>query len=127
MTRRIAILAQYDPDGGVPAHVRVHLEGLRDVVDRLILVSNSPINPEAKEAIGSVCDRVVARKNIGWDFAGWRDVIASEDITPFDWVILTNSSVIGPLYPLEPILEKMEASGKDFWGIGLLPVSWTPR
>ena len=117
MTRRMAVLAQFDPEGGVPAHVRLHLEGLRPHVDRLILVSNSPIDPASLSAAETICDRVLQRANIGWDFAGWRDVFASEDLTPYDWVILTNSSVIGPLYPIEPVLRSMEAQKPDVWGM----------
>jgi rhamnosyltransferase len=119
MTRRLAILAQFDPEGGVPEHVRVHLEGLRPVVERLILVSNSPIDRKSRSEVEQICDRVVERENTGWDFAGWRDVVATEDVTPFDWVILTNSSVIGPLFPLEPILSGMEAKDQDIWGMVL--------
>lgn len=117
MTRRLAILAQYDPDGGLPAHVRLHLEGLRPVVERLILVSNSPLDTASLDTANSICDRVLVRENTGWDFAAWRDVLACESTNEFDWVILTNSSVIGPLYPLGPIFEKMEARTLDFWGM----------
>lgn len=117
MTRRIAILVQFDPAGSVPAHVRLHLEGLRPVVDRLILVSNSPIDPAALSGANELCDKVMVRENIGWDFAAWRDAMAAEDLTAFDRVILTNSSVIGPLYPLGPIFEDMEAQDPDIWGM----------
>jgi len=119
MTRRLAILAQFDPEGGLPAHVRLHLEGLRPVVDRLILVSNSPLDPVSLATAETICDRVLVRTNTGWDFAGWRDVLATEGTADFDWVILTNSSVIGPLYPLEPIFENMEGRDADFWGMVL--------
>lgn len=119
MTQRIAILAQYDPDNGIPSHVRLHLQGLRPVVDRLILVSNSPIDSEANRFAEGICDRVLVRQNSGWDFGGWRDVIVTEDLTRFDRVILTNSSVIGPLFPLGPIFEKMESRDPDLWGMVL--------
>lgn len=117
MTQRIAILAQYDPDKGIPSHVRLHLQGLRPVVDRLILVSNSPIDFESNRFAEGICDRVLVRQNSGWDFGGWRDVIGTEDLTRFDRVILTNSSVIGPLFPLGPIFKEIEARDPDIWGM----------
>lgn len=117
MTKRLAILAQFDPDGGVPTHVRIHLERLRTFVDRLVLVSNSPIAPDAARDAEALCDKVMGRENTGWDFAAWRDALATEDLTSFDSVILTNSSVIGPLYPLEPVLQTMEAKDADIWGM----------
>lgn len=116
-SRRLAILAQYDPDGGMPAHVRIHLEHLRPLVQRLVLVSNSPLTEEATARAGAICDRVVLRDNAGWDFAAWRDALSKERPESWDWTVLTNSSVIGPLFPLAPILDRMENRGVDFWGM----------
>lgn len=116
-SRRLAILAQFDPDGGLPTHVRIHLEHLRPLVERLVLISNSPLKDAARARAGAICDRVVLRDNIGWDFAAWRDALAGESPDEWDWTILTNSSVIGPLFPLAPIFDRMEASGVDFWGM----------
>lgn len=119
MTERLAILAQFDPAGGLPAHVRLHLEGLRPAVDRLVLVSNSPLDPVSMTEAEALCDKVLTRANTGWDFAAWRDALAGEDTARFDRVILTNSSVVGPLYPLAPIFEAMEARAPDLWGMVL--------
>ncbi|MCL5778963.1 rhamnan synthesis F family protein [Limibaculum sp. FT325] len=115
--RRLVILVQYDPGGGLPAFVRIHLEGLRPVASRLVLVSNSPMTSDARLRAESICDKVILRDNIGWDFAGWRDALTTEDMQAWDGVILTNSSIVGPLFPLDPIVEAMEARGSDFWGM----------
>lgn len=119
MTRRLAILAQFDPAGSLPPHVRLHLEGLRPAVDRLVLVSNSPLDPVARATAEALCDRVLTRANTGWDFAAWRDALASEATEGYDRVFLTNSSVVGPLYPLAPIFDAMEARAPDLWGMVL--------
>ena len=115
--RRLVILVQYDPDGGIPAFVRIHLERLHPVASRLVLVSNSPMSRDAQQVAKSLCDKIIVRENIGWDFAGWRDALTAEDMQEWDAIILTNSSIVGPLFPLEPIVEKMEARGQDFWGM----------
>ncbi|MDU8928290.1 rhamnan synthesis F family protein [Alisedimentitalea sp. MJ-SS2] len=117
MTKRLAILAQFDPRNGLPAHVRLHLEGLRPVVSRLVLVSNSPLDTASREIAEQLCDRVLVRENTGWDFAAWRDVLLTETLGEFDRIILTNSSVVGPLYPLAPIFEAMDARASDIWGM----------
>ena len=114
---RLIILAQYDPQGGLPAHVRIHLEALRPCAARLVLVSNSPLSPDARSRAEAICDSVRERPNTGYDFAAWRDVLAEEDMAAWDTVILTNSSIIGPLYPIAPIIEEMESRGVDFWGL----------
>ncbi|WP_169053488.1 rhamnan synthesis F family protein [Alteraurantiacibacter aquimixticola] len=121
MTRRLAILQQFDPAGGVPHYIRAHLEGLRPVAERIVLVSNSPVAAEDRAVAEAICDAVIERPNTGWDFAGWRDALALEDMAQWDEVILTNSSVIGPLFPLASIFAEMdtrrEKEAFDFWGM----------
>lgn len=115
--RRLAILAQFDPGRGLPVHVRLHLERLRPVARRLILVSNSPLSGAAAAEARAVADLVIERANTGFDFAAWRDALAAE--TPADWdeILLTNSSLVGPLWPLEPLLDRMARTGADLWGL----------
>lgn len=115
--RRLVILAQFDPDNALPAHVRLHLERLRKDADKLVLVSNSPIDERGLEIARRLCDSVIERENIGWDFAGWRDALAAEDMADYDEIVLTNSSVIGPLFDLAPIFAEMAARPCAFWGM----------
>lgn len=115
--RRLIILVQYDPAGGIPPHVRHHLDALRPLAARLVLVSNSALDRDARGWAEARCDRVIARQNIGLDFAGWRDALAQEPLEGIDQAVLTNSSVIGPLHPLPPIFAAMEARGADLWGM----------
>ena len=114
--RRLIILAQFDPENGLPAHVRIHLEALRLLATRLVLVSNSPLKGDSRAQAEALCDTVLERENIGWDFAAWRDALAAEDISTWDNLILTNSSVVGPLHPLGPIVTRMDTQA-DFWGM----------
>jgi rhamnosyltransferase len=115
--RRLVILVQYDPEGGVPSFVRIHLERLQPIASRLVLVSNSPVSAEGRRVAATICDNLIVRENVGWDFAGWRDALATENMHEWDAVVLTNSSVVGPLYPLEPIMDRMDSRGHDFWGM----------
>lgn len=115
--KRMVILAQYDPDKGLPAHVRIHLQRLRPHAARLILVSNSDMDSASQDVANSLCDSVLIRENRGWDFAAWRDVLARENVADWDSTILTNSSIVGPLYPIGPVIAEMENGGADFWGL----------
>ncbi|MEM8869808.1 MAG: rhamnan synthesis F family protein [Pseudomonadota bacterium] len=115
--RRLIILVQWSADNDVPAHVAVYLRALRPLATRLVLISNSPLNASARGFAETLCDSVIERPNIGLDFAAWRDALAQEDMSSWDHVVLTNSSIIGPLHPLAPIFETMEHREADFWGI----------
>ncbi len=116
-SKRLVILAQFDPGNGLPPHVRIHLERLRPHAARLVLVSNSPMDAGAYTQAGQICDEVQIRENHGWDFAAWRDVLAKENVADWDSTILTNSSIVGPLYPIGPVIAEMENGGADFWGL----------
>ena len=116
-TRRLCIFAHFDASGGVLPFVLYHLEQLRAVCGRLVFVSNSPVTVAAQEAVAHQADRIVERPNTGFDFAAWRDALAEEDMDAWDAVLLVNSSMIGPLRPLGPILAEMDARPCDFWGL----------
>lgn len=108
---------QFDPDGGLPAFVRIHLERLRPLASELVLVSNSPMAQAARTDAEHLCNKVILRENIGLDFAGWRDALSHYDTNQWDEVVLTNSSIVGPLFPLAPIFEEMDSRDCDFWGM----------
>lgn len=116
MTSRLCILASWTAEGGLPPHVGVHLQQLRPLCTRLVLVSNAPLGPDMSQA-QTLCDQVIERPNRGFDFAAWRDTLEAFDMAAFDEVLLTNSSVIGPLRPLGPIFDRMAANDCDFWGL----------
>ena len=61
--------------------------------------------------------QVLLRENIGLDFAMWRHGLEHCDLGDTDELILTNSSLFGPMFPLAPILERMGEAPCDFWGM----------
>jgi rhamnosyltransferase len=116
LTRRLCIFAHFDAAGGVAPYVLYHLERLREACSRLVFASNSAISGPPRHAVEDRADRVLERPNTGFDFAAWRDALAGEDMGAWDAVLLVNSSMIGPLRPLGPVLDEMDARPCDFWG-----------
>jgi len=115
--QRLAILAQWSESGGIPPHVRIHLQRLRPNCARVVLVSNSALDQISRALGESLCDRVLERSNAGFDFSAWRDALRTEDTAEWDEIVLTNSSVVGPVFPLEGIFEEMVKRPVDFWGM----------
>jgi lipopolysaccharide biosynthesis protein len=116
MNKRLTIFANFS-DPTVPAYVLYHLGALRKLSSKLIFASNSPISESSWAELNAVCDLVVERSNKGYDFAAWRDVILAERMSDWHEVLLTNSSVIGPLFDLSPMFEEMQSRACDFWGL----------
>lgn len=117
MTQRLTIFASYSSSPTVPAYVLFHLGALRKFSSRLVFVSNSPLLESSRAELNGICDVVLERSNKGFDFAAWRDVILAERMAEWDEVLLTNSSVVGPLFDLAPLFTDMQARACDFWGL----------
>ena len=114
--RRLVIYAHYDPEDRVRGYVLRHLDALA-VLGEVRFVSNSNLSPEALAPVRARVATVQLRENRGYDFAMWAQVLLAEDCAAYDEVLLTNSSIIGPFSPLQPILDRMAAEPCDFWGL----------
>lgn len=115
--RRACVFASYWHDPVLPYHIRHHVEALASLGIEVHFVSNSPLADEAREALVRTCRSVTERANTGFDFAAWRDVIGTLDLEDYDRLLLTNSSIIGPLGNLEQVFLEMERRDCDFWGL----------
>lgn len=114
--KRLAIFASYS-DGNVPPWIEFHLRALRNRSARLVYVSNSVLSDASRIRLHAICNAVIERDNAGYDFAAWRDAILAENMDRWDEVLLTNSSIVGPLFDLAPLFERMRGRGCDFWGL----------
>ena len=56
-----------------------------------------------------------------YDFGSYKRAFLQADLSGYDVVYLVNDSVVGPLQPLEPYLQRMEALGTDAFGFALNP------
>lgn len=115
--RRLVLYAHWDPGHRVKRYVTHALERLRGDCDRLVFSSTAGLPPEEVQKVRQYVDEVRQRENFGFDFAMWRDALDATDVRSWDEIVITNSSVVGPIYPLRPIFDRMTATGCDFWGM----------
>jgi len=111
------VFAHYDAQNEVKDYVLFHLAALRPLCARLVFVSTSSLDAAAQGRARTHADDVHLHVNAGFDFGMWRSVLLDEAFTPFDVLLLTNSSVFGPVNPLAPIVTRMETDACDFWGM----------
>lgn len=113
---RIAIYAHYDGQGVVKPYVTYYLERLARVCDRVDFVSTAALGEAEIDKVRPFCEKVWLRDNVGFDFGMWQHALRHIDLTEWDELVLTNSSMFGPIFPLEEMFDEMGRHEVDFWG-----------
>jgi len=112
---RALVYAHWDRDGIIDPYVIHALRQYRAVVDRIVFVSTHCAN--VSPALTSLADEVIVRENEGFDFASWREGLLRLDTAAYDEILFTNSSVYGPLWPIDGCLAAAAARPSDLWGM----------
>ncbi len=116
--KRLCVFAHYDKDDLVDQYVWYYLENLKTVSNCIVFVTTSKIGQSDITRLKTICDDVIVRENIGYDFMSWRTGINSTgNIADFDELIICNDSAYGPLYPLDNVFDSMSKRDCDFWGM----------
>jgi hypothetical protein len=125
--RRVVVFCHFDGRGRVAEHVRRYLTALVEAGLSVVFVTNAGrLEPEADAWLRPRCAWIVVRRNIGFDFAAWRDgmVVAGLPTAETELLCIANDSVYGPLRALEPVLTRMDFEAADVWA---LTDSWQVR
>ena len=116
---RHAVYVHFDACGVVHDFVHQSLGELVANGYAVTFVSNSPrLDDDQITPLLPLVREVVHRRNVGYDFAAYRDGIARlPRIDEIERLILANDSVYGPIFPLADTLQAAEAAGVDVFGI----------
>jgi hypothetical protein len=115
---QLAIFAHFDHENKIRDYVVYHIKALYDAGIEVVFISNSQLNKGECARIQAFVSQIIKQpQNIGFDFFIWGSYIKThkEKILQTDRLILTNSSVIGPIFPIRPIIDSMSAY--PVWGM----------
>lgn len=119
--KRLIIYFFYDKDGIADRYIDYMLKALRDISNKMIIVSNGAIKPATRDLFLKYSEDVIVRENKGFDVGAYKEALKYEgweNLTRYYEVVLVNSTVMGPIYPLEEMFSTMDKkTGLDFWGI----------
>jgi lipopolysaccharide biosynthesis protein len=112
---RALVYAHWDRDGIVDPYVIHALQEYRAVVDRIVFVSTHCTS--VSQSLSSLVDEIIVRANEGFDFASWREGLLRLDVPAYDEILFANSSVYGPLWPIDGCLAAAATRQSDLWGM----------
>jgi rhamnosyltransferase len=113
----VALFAHYDGQDEVKPYIVEFLRQLRPCCEQIVFVSTAKLSEAELGKVRPFCATTLLRENVGYDFCMWQDALRDLDLAAVDELLLTNSSIFGPLFPLGPIFERMTADPADFWGL----------
>jgi rhamnosyltransferase len=114
---RLAIYAHFSESRKVARYVFYFLKELRSLGFEICFVSNSRLAIESRSEISTLCQNLIQRENTGYDFSMWQAGLTESDLSKRDELLLTNSSIVGPLQPLAPLWQNSLVNNCDFWGL----------
>ena len=117
MSVKLVVYAHFSSSDDVVAFAWPYLESLLGLGFELIFVSNSQICGPERLRLESMGAKVIVRDNIGLDFGMWKAALNRVDLATISELLLTNSSIMGPVLPLAPIFERARQWNCDFWGM----------
>jgi hypothetical protein len=118
--RRVALYVHYAASGEISEMVRQQLRIIARAGFAVVFISNaSNISETQWQAVQRDVALAVRRANFGLDFGAWRDVMpeVARRWPIVEELLLANDSVLGPVYPLEPVIETMRAGGDGLFGL----------
>lgn len=119
MSPRVVVFCHFDRHGQIRHHTRAYIDALRAENFDIVFVSNAGrLEPPDLAWVSERAVRIVVRRNLGFDFAGWRDAMAICGLPAPNTrlLLLVNDSVYGPLYPLGSVLDRIDFNEADVWG-----------
>jgi lipopolysaccharide biosynthesis protein len=116
--RRLLVYAHFDPEAGIAPRVRHTLSAFRALGTELVFATTSPVDASGRAFLEGCAARTIPVENIGYDFFAWKTALAAlrGELERWDRLVLLNSSVIGPVLPLEPFLRRVEGVDADVVG-----------
>ena len=130
MTRRLFLVAAYDPQDIVGASLVYYVRALARCGD-VVLAADSDFPQSELRKLDPYVLHSQAGRHREYDFGSykraWEWASGNPDVASYDYVYLVNDSVFGPLGEIEGCLRRMEESGKQAFALVLNPHRKAPH
>ena len=119
--KRLGIFFFYEKNGDVDDFITYYLRDLARNLTELIVVCNGKLSKQGRAAFEEFTDQIIVRENKGLDVWAYKtalDHYGWQRLSEFDEVVMTTSTLMGPVRPLKEMFDAMaERTNLDFWGL----------
>ena len=119
--KRLGIFFFYEKNGYVDDFLTYYLTDLCKNLSELVVVVNGKLSDQGRAAFEQFTKNIIVRENKGLDVWAYKTAIDSygwEKLSEFDEVVMTNSTLMGPVRPLAEMFDEMAKNPDlDFWGL----------
>lgn len=118
--KRCGIFLFFDKDGIADEYVIEMLRDLQKNVEFLLVVCNGFVEHESRRKLRSVSSEVIARANVGFDVAGYREglfYMGWRSLQEYDEIVLMNYTFFAPIFPFQEMFDEMAQRDVSFWGV----------
>ena len=118
--KRAAIYVFFDKDGTVDEYVCKLLDSLHEVCHHIVVVVNGKISKCGKFKLEKYADNLIFRENKGYDITAYicgLNYLQKNFFNEYDEVVLLNSTLYGPFFPINKMFNEMALKDLDFWGL----------
>ncbi len=118
--KRCAVFVFFDKDGIVDRYIETFLNGIKENVERIVVVCNGDVDKRGMETFRNITEEVIVRPNEGYDITAYKcglTHVSFDSLKEYDEVLLLNSTMFGPIYPFSEMFDSMNREDIDFWGM----------
>ena len=121
--KRLGIFFFYEKNGDVDDFITYYLADLHKNLTELVVVCNGKLSAQGRAAFQQFTDTIIVRENKGLDVWAYKtalDFYGWEKLSEYDEIVMTNSTLMGPVRPLQEMFDAMwENQDLDFWGLSV--------
>ena len=114
--KRCAVFVFFDKDGIVDRYIETFLNGIKENVERIVVVCNGDVDKRGMETFRNITEEVIVRPNEGYDITAYKcglTHVSFDSLKEYDEVLLLNSTMFGPIYPFSEMFDSMNRDRKS--------------
>lgn len=122
--KRAGIFVHYDQKQIISEKDEEYIKSCSEFIEYFVFVTNSKLDQSELDKIRPYVNKIIIRKNEGYDFGAWRDAFFEFDfeiLKEFDELVLLNNSCYLVRNNFRYIFNEMDKKNVDFWGLTLSP------